>query len=68
MNIDRLVLALAGTLVTISVLLSVLVSTGWLLLTAFVGLNLMQASVTGLCPAAALLRRLGVPDGSAFAR
>lgn len=47
MNLDRAVLALAGTMV----LISVLASSWWLLLTTFVGLNLLQSSVTGFCPA-----------------
>ncbi len=66
MNIDRAVLLLAGTIVLVSVLLAVTVSTWWLLLTAFVGLNLAQSSITGFCPAAVLLRRAGVAGGCAF--
>ena len=66
MNLDRAVLALAGTMVLASVLLAALVSTWWLLLTAFVGLNLLQSSITGLCPAAVVFRRLGVGSGCAF--
>ena len=66
MNIDRAVLLLAGTFVLISALLTALVSSWWLLLTAFVGLNLLQSSITGACPAAAVFRRLGVPGGCAF--
>lgn len=66
MNLDRAVLALAGTMVLASVLLAALVSTWWLLLTVFVGLNLLQSSITGLCPAAVVLRRLGVGSGCAF--
>lgn len=66
MNIDRAVMALAGTLILLSTLLAVLVSGWWLLLTAFVGANLLQASITGLCPAASILRRLGVRSGCAF--
>ena len=67
MNVDRAVLTLAGTMVLASALLSALISPWWLLLTAFVGLNLLQSSVTGFCPAALLLERLGVPSGCAFA-
>lgn len=59
MNVDRLVLAIAGTLVLASVVLATLVSAWWLLLAGFVGANLLQASITGFCPAAVLLRRLG---------
>ncbi|KRA37619.1 MULTISPECIES: YgaP family membrane protein [unclassified Nocardioides] len=66
MNIDRAVLALAGTLVLVSIALATLVSTWWLLLTAFVGANLFQSSITGFCPAALVLRRFGVQSGCAF--
>ncbi len=66
MNVDRAVMAFAGSVVLISLLLSQLVSPWWLLLTAFVGLNLLQASFTGFCPLAMLLRKLGLAPGSAF--
>lgn len=66
MNLDRAVLAFAGTLVLISLVLGWWLSPWWLLLAGFVGLNLIQASVTGFCPAAFVLRRLGVPSGTAF--
>ncbi|CUR59850.1 A33Mdanese-related sulfurtransferase (fragment) [metagenome] len=65
MNLDRAVFALAGTMTLISALLAALVSPWWLLLTAFVGLNLAQSAVTG-CPAATILRRLGITSGCAF--
>lgn len=66
MNLDRAVLLLAGTLTLLSALLASLVSPWWLLLTAFVGFNLLQSSITGFCPAAVVLRRLGVTTGCAF--
>jgi hypothetical protein len=66
MNLDRAVLTVAGTVTLISVLLVALVSPWWLLLTAFVGLNLLQSSITGFCPAALILRRFGVAEGCAF--
>ncbi len=66
MNVDRAVLTLAGSLVLIGLLLSWLVSPYWLLLTAFVGANLFQASITGFCPAAVIFRRLGLKTGPAF--
>ena len=66
MNVDRAVMAFAGSVVLISLVLSQLVSPWWLLLTAFVGLNLLQASFTGFCPLAMLLRKLGLAPGSAF--
>ena len=66
MNLDRAVLSLAGTIILISVLLAALVSSWWLLLSAFVGLNLLQSSITGFCPAALIFRHLGVSGGCAF--
>jgi hypothetical protein len=66
MTIDKAVMAFAGTVVLVSLGLSLWLSLYWLLLTAFVGLNLLQASVTGFCPAAMVLRRFGVRAGCAF--
>ena len=66
MNVDRAVLMLAGPLVLKSLLLTWLVSPYWLLLTTFVGANLLQASFTGFCPAAMIFRRLGLKTGPAF--
>jgi hypothetical protein len=64
MNLDRAVLAFAGVMILISVALTQLVSPLWWWLTAFVGLNLLQSSFTGFCPAAMILRKLGVGRGS----
>ena len=66
MNIDRAVLAFAGVMILLSVALGFFVSPWWLLLTVFIGLNLLQASISGFCPAALVLRKLGVPSGCAF--
>lgn len=66
MNIDRAVMAFAGTVIVVSVLLAYLVSPWWLLLTLFVGFNLTQASFTGFCPLAMILRKLGVKPGASF--
>lgn len=66
MNIDRLVMRFAGSMVIVGVLLAYYVSRWWLLLDLFVGLNLLQASFTGFCPLAKILRKLGVAPGSAF--
>ena len=59
MTIDRAVFAFAGTIVLVSALLVWLVSPWWLLLTAFAGANMLQASVTGICPAAMLFKATG---------
>jgi hypothetical protein len=66
MNIDRLVFAFAGAFVLLSLLLSRIHSPYWLWITAFVGANLLQASVTGFCPLAKILRALGFKPGEAF--
>lgn len=66
MSIDRIVLAFAGTMILLSLLLSQLVSPWWLLLGAFVGLNLLQSAFTGFCPLAIILKKLGVRPGAAF--
>ena len=66
MTIDKAVMAFAGTMVLVSLGLSQWVSSWRLLLTAFVGLNLLQASFTGFCPMASVLRRFGVRAGCAF--
>lgn len=66
MNIDRAVLSLAGTMILVSLALGYFVSPYWLLLTAFVGLNLLQAAFTGFCPAATIFSKLGLRSGPAF--
>jgi Zn-dependent protease len=66
MTIDRAVMAFAGSVILVSLALAETVSPLWLLLTAFAGLNLIQASFTGICPAAMVFKRLGVKAGSAF--
>jgi hypothetical protein len=67
MSVDRAVMAFAGLLVLVSLVLAELHSPYWMLLTAFVGLNLIQASFTGFCPAAIVFKRLGLRSGTAFA-
>ncbi|HBK07140.1 MAG TPA: DUF2892 domain-containing protein [Acetobacteraceae bacterium] len=66
MSIDRAVMAFAGFMVLVSAALVWLYSPWWLLLTAFVGLNLIQASFTGFCPAAMFFKAIGARPGNAF--
>ncbi|WP_017460858.1 YgaP family membrane protein [Dyella ginsengisoli] len=66
MNIDRFVLAFAGSVVLLSVALAHFVSPWWLLLTLFVGANLLQSAFTGFCPLAMILRKVGLKPGCAF--
>ena len=66
MNIDRTVMMFAGIVILASVVLSQLHHTYWLFATAFVGANLLQASLTGFCPLAKILKAMGSKSGQAF--
>ncbi len=66
MNVDRAVLVFAGIVVLVSLALAWIVSPYWVLLTAFAGLNMLQAAFTGFCPAAIVFRKLGLKGGCAF--
>lgn len=66
MTIDRIVLAVAGSFVLISVILSQVHHPYWLFFTAFVGLNLLQSAFTGFCPLAKILKATGASPGQAF--
>ncbi|MCB1469224.1 MAG: DUF2892 domain-containing protein [Rhizobiaceae bacterium] len=66
MTLDRSVLAFAGFMVLVSVALTTWVSPLFVWLTVFVGLNLLQSSFTGFCPAAMVFRKFGIKPGCAF--
>jgi hypothetical protein len=66
MTIDNAVLSFAGAIVLLGLLLGWLVSPYFYLLSAFAGLNMLQAGITGFCPAAMMFKRLGLKPGSAF--
>ncbi len=66
MNIDKLVIRVAGSFVLLSLVLALVHTMAWLFFTAFVGLNLLQASFTGFCPMATILKKFGVEPGNAF--
>lgn len=65
-NIDVLVFRLAGIFVLLSLALAHYHSLNWLWFTAFVGINLIQASFTGFCPLVIILKKLGFKPGTAF--
>lgn len=67
MSIERTVLAFAGFVVVVSVLLSVYHNQNWLYLTGFVGVNLFQSAFTGFCPLANILKMLGLKSDKAAA-
>jgi hypothetical protein len=66
MNIDKAVLGFAGFVVLLGLALGWLVNPYWYLLSAFAGLNMIQSSFTGFCPAAIVFKRLGLRGGNAF--
>jgi len=63
MTLHHWLRAIAGTIVLLSLALGWWVHPAWFLLTAFVGLNLLQSGFTGWCPMMAILRRAGVGEG-----
>jgi hypothetical protein len=64
MKTDALVRTLAGSMTLLSVALAHFVSPWWLLLTCFVGVNLIQSAFTGFCPPTLVLRKLGWVDAN----
>lgn len=66
MTLDKSVLAFAGVMVLLSVVLTVWVSPLFVWFTVFIGANLLQSAFTGFCPAAMIFRRLGARPGCAF--
>jgi hypothetical protein len=68
MSVERWIRLIAGSFVTLSVILSQVHSRYWLLFTLFVGLNLFQSALTRWCLMEELLKKLGVPTEVAGAR
>lgn len=66
MTLDRSILAFAGIMILVSVALTVWVSPLFVWLTVFIGANLLQSAFTGFCPAAMIMKRLGIKPGCAF--
>lgn len=66
MTLDRMVLAFAGVMVLVSVVLTATVSPHFVWFTVFIGLNMIQSAFTGFCPAALIFKALGVKPGTAF--
>ncbi len=61
-SMERYIRAIAGSFVIISLALGYLSSPYWHLLTAFVGLNLLQSALTNWCLMEKFLARIGVPE------
>jgi hypothetical protein len=65
MTIENGVRVMAGTMVLLSAALAYFHSQAWLLLTAFVGVNLVQSAFTGFCPACKIFKRCGLKSSGA---
>jgi hypothetical protein len=63
MTIENGVRVVAGTMILISVALTLYVHPLFWIFTAFIGLSLIQSAFTGFCPPTLLLRKLGLKDG-----
>jgi hypothetical protein len=68
MNIERGLRLMAGIIILLSLGLAHWLSPYWLLLTAFVGLNLTQSGFTNWCPAMMILRAVGLKDACPLAK
>ncbi len=60
MTVENAVRLLAGTLVIAGLVLGLLVSPWFFILVGFVGVNLAQSSMTGICPAASIFKKAGL--------
>lgn len=65
MSSERAVLAFAGIMIIVSLLLTAYVHPNFVWLTAFVGANLFQSAFTGFCPAGTVLQKLGFKSSCA---
>ncbi|MGA1236328.1 MAG: YgaP family membrane protein [Limisphaerales bacterium] len=63
MSLEGAIRVLAGVMILISISLAHWVSEWWLLLTAFIGLNLIQSAFTGFCPPEKIFKKLGIGNG-----
>jgi len=67
MTIERMITAMAGLFIMISLLLTYYASPYWLVFTGFVGFNLFQSSFTGFCPAAMIFKAMGYKSAAEMA-
>jgi hypothetical protein len=59
---NRIVRAIAGSFILISLILAIYVNIQWLWFTAFVGVNLLQSSITKWCLMDDILNKLGIKE------
>jgi len=68
MTVERALRLMAGVVILVSLALAQYVSAYWYLLTAFVGVNLLQSAFTNWCPAMTIFRKLGLRDAGCTVR
>jgi len=66
MTIEKFMMIMVGTMVLLSAILTYYFTPLWLLLTAFIGINLLISGLTGFCPMVLILRKMGLKHGCAF--
>jgi hypothetical protein len=66
MSIDRLVLIFTGSMVILGLALGYFVNPYWMILSGVMGVNLVQAAFTSVCPLAIVLKKLGFSSGAVF--
>lgn len=59
---ERIVRAVAGTIVLTSIVLAYTININWLWLGVFVGVNLLQSAFTRFCPLELILKAAGVKN------
>ncbi|MBL1280833.1 MAG: DUF2892 domain-containing protein [Fluviicola sp.] len=62
MTINDSIKLIAGSFIIISVVLAHYVNENWLFFTLFVGLNLLQSSLSKWCLMAIILKKLGLKE------
>ena len=67
MSLDRAIMAFAGVMILVSILLTKFVHPNWFWLTVFIGANLFQSAFTGFCPAGKIMSKLGIGKNGAGA-
>jgi hypothetical protein len=66
MKMERYIRGIAGTLILISIIVAWFYGKYWLLVTAFVGLNLLQSAITKWCLMEDILAKLGIAEKPEF--
>ena len=67
MSLERSIIAFGGFMVLLSVVLTATVSQYFVWLTVFVGINLFQSAFTGFCPAAMVMKKMGIKTAEEIA-